>query len=179
MSDPFIGEIRMFAGKIPPSGWAFCDGQLLAVSQNNVLFQVFGTRYGGDGTTTFGLPDLRGRVPVHAGDSGGGPGLTDRGLGDTGGAETATIAEDELPPHTHAAPVSDETGTRDGPSGGLPARLPSAAPVYAKGTPLNYTGPMAEGTLGTAGGAQAHDNVQPFLCIQFMVALTGTYPAPS
>lgn len=168
----------MFAGKIPPSGWAFCDGQLLAISQNDILFQVFGTRYGGNGTTTFGLPDLRGRVPVHAG-GGAGPGLSERGLGETGGAETATIAEDELPAHTHAAPVSDETATRDAPAGALPARLPSAAPVYAQGTPLNYTGPMADGTLGTAGSTQAHDNVQPFLCIQFMVALTGTYPAPS
>lgn len=174
MPQPFLGEIRMFAGPFAPQGWALCDGQLLSVSQNDALFSLFGTIYGGDGRTTFGLPDLRGRVPVHEGT---GPGFPARALGSKGGVEDATVSVAQLPTHTHdlqatesAAISQDPVGRALAPSGGL-------VDVYqeANDDPKN----MAAQAIESAGGNQSHENLQPFFCINFIVALFGTFPGPS
>ena len=133
MSEPFVGEIRMFAGNFAPRGWAYCDGQLLAVSQNDALFSLFGTIYGGDGRTTFGLPDLRGRFPIHAGQ---GPGLSNRRLGSKGGAETVTVTANQLPSHTHPIKGTNDNATASDPAGQLPAQSTttrglSALPLFS------------------------------------------------
>ncbi len=170
MSDPFIGEIRMFAGNFAPRFWALCDGQLLAVSQNDALFSLFGTIYGGDGRTTFGLPDLRGRIPVHAGT---GPGLSQRRLGSRGGSETATVAVNQLPVHSHPLQASTNLADEASPAGNVIAQ-PSAADLYF---PIAPTNPMAAASVTQTGGGQSHPNVMPFLCINFIVALSGVYPS--
>lgn len=171
MSEPFIGEIRMFAGTFAPQGWAFCDGQLLAISQNDALFSLYGTTYGGDGRTTFGLPDLRGRVPIHAGS---GPGLTPRALGAAGGSEQVTLATGQLPAHTHQMQGSDDTSVGPDPSGNLVGhptnnayRAPFATPVLD----------LAPSTLAASGGNGSHANLAPTLCVNFIVALVGIYPS--
>lgn len=171
MSDPYTGEIRMFAGSFAPVGWAMCDGQLLAVSQNDALFSLFGTTYGGDGRTTFGLPDLRGRVPIHTGT---GPGLTPRALGSAGGAEAVTVTTDQLPSHTHQMQASDDTNVVADPSGavlGHPVNNVYRSPF---GTP-NFE--LDKSTLGQAGGGSSHSNLAPTLCVNFIVALYGIYPS--
>lgn len=169
MSEPFVGEIRMFAGNFAPRGWAFCDGQLLAVSQNDALFSLLGTIYGGDGRTTFGLPDLRGRIPLHAGH---GPGLSERRLGSKAGAEQVTVTVNQLPSHTHPWQAStDLASSRD-----------TAGAVLAQSVPDIYTSRRAEiplnaSTVGNTGGSRSHTNVMPFLCVHFIIALFGIYPS--
>lgn len=170
MSEPFLGEIRMFAGNFAPRGWALCDGQLLAVSQNDALFSLFGTIYGGDGRTTFGLPDLRGRVPIHMGQ---GPGLSDRRLGSKGGAENVTLVSGELPPHDHAVRVSSAVGTDDVPTD----EYLGASPNVRAFRPQPPTQPMNTDSVAAVGGSQPHNNIMPFLCINFIVALVGIYPS--
>ncbi len=169
MSEPFVGEIRMFAGNFAPRGWAFCDGQLLAVSQNDALFSLFGTIYGGDGRTTFGLPDLRGRIPIHAGS---GPGLSPRPLGSKGGAEKVTATTNQLPSHNHPAQGTSAAANSPNPRNKLPAVAGSAL-YYNGGNPVN----MNASAIGNAGGSQSHSNLMPFLCIHFIVALVGIYPS--
>jgi microcystin-dependent protein len=170
MSEPFVGEIRMFAGNFAPRGWALCDGQLLAVSQNDALFSLFGTTYGGDGRTTFGLPDVRGRVPIHAGS---GPGLSPRRLGAKAGAENVTLATSQLPSHTHEMSASNESA--DSTIG--------TAKVLAKVTGGNlYRGngnqqSMNAEAISTVGGNLSHSNLMPFLCINYIVSLFGIYPS--
>lgn len=169
MSEPFVGEIRMFAGNFAPRSWAFCDGQLVAVSQNDALFSLLGTIYGGDGRTTFALPDLRGRIPIHAGT---GPGLSPRRLGSKGGVEEATITVTQLGPHSHTALGTSDAAGADLPTGarwGL-----AAAEHYAD---LGSSQAMNAGVIQNAGGSQRHDNVMPFLCIHFIIALVGIYPS--
>lgn len=169
MSEPYVGEIRMFAGNFAPRGWAFCDGQLLAVSQNDALFNLFGTIYGGDGGTTFGLPDLRGRIPIHAGS---GPGLSPRNLGAKGGAESVTLTTQQIPSHTHGWRAStDAASTRDTGGG-----------VLAQSIPDVYTSRLSEidlnaATIGQTGGSRSHTNVMPFLCVHFIVSLFGIFPS--
>ncbi len=170
MSEPFVGEIRMFAGNFAPRGWAFCDGQLLAVSQNDALFSLFGTIYGGDGRTTFGLPDLRGRVPVHAGQ---GPGLSERRLGSKGGAENVTVTVNQLASHTHLVKGTNEPADATVPSSRLPAGS-STVSLYASTAP---TVDFNAAAVPAVGGSQSHDNLMPFLCINFIVALIGIYPS--
>lgn len=170
MSDPFVAEIRMFGGNFAPNGWAFCDGQLLFISQNTALFSLLGTTYGGDGKSTFGLPDLRGRAPMHHGQ---GPGLTNRDLGETGGAESFTLAASQIPSHTHnvALPTVNAAATTSNPQNNLPAR--TAENTYAAtGTTVD----MASATSGSAGGSQPHNNLQPYLTVSFIIALQGIYP---
>jgi len=169
MSEPFVGEIRMFAGTFAPRGWAFCDGQLLAVSQYDALFSLLGTIYGGDGRTTFALPDLRGRIPIHAGS---GPGLSPRTQGERGGAESVTLTTGEMPPHQHSQLASGEVADRADPSEALSAV--QEAPAY--GPAANLVSMQAD-TVAVAGGSQAHENVQPFLCLHFIIALVGIYPS--
>ncbi len=171
MSEPFVGEIRMFAGNFAPRGWAFCDGQLLAVSQNDALFSLLGTIYGGDGRTTFGLPDLRGRLPIHAGT---GPGLSARRLGAKLGSEKETVTVNQLPSHRHQWQGTTATANAASPSGALLAQ--SQPDIYIDnvddGT-VNY----ASSAVTNVGGSQSHTNLMPFLCINFIIALFGIYPS--
>ena len=173
MSEPFVGEIKMFAGNFAPRSWAFCDGQLLAVSQNDALFSLFGTIYGGDGRTTFGLPDMRGRFPIHAG-AGAGPGLTPRSLGTKSGNETEAIQAHHMPAHSHTVRYSDDQADSLSPEGNVFA-------TSATGD-WQYSSAAADATLhgnsiGSIGGSQPHENIPPVLCINFIVALWGIYPS--
>lgn len=171
MSEPFVGEIRMFAGNFAPRSWAFCDGQLLAVSQNDALFSLLGTIYGGDGRTTFGLPDLRGRVPIHAGS---GPGLTNRRLGSKAGTEKETLTVNQLPSHTHNLQGTTENGTVPNPGDHVLATNTIIEP-YAVNETLDAS--LASQSISNLGGSQSHTNLQPFLCINFIIALFGIYPS--
>lgn len=170
MSEPFVGEIRMFAGNFAPRGWAFCDGQLLAVSQNDALFSLLGTVYGGDGRTTFGLPDLRGRIPVHAGT---GTGLSPRRLGAQGGAEEVTLTVNQLPSHTHTLQATTTVANETNPSGRVTAQT-GTFDLYQTGAP---SAGMNAGAITSVGGSRSHTNLMPFLCIHFIIALFGIYPS--
>jgi len=170
MSEPFVGEIRMFAGNFAPRGWAFCDGQLLAVSQNDALFSLLGTIYGGDGRTTFGLPDMRGRLPIHAGT---GPGLSQRRLGSKGGEESVTLTVNQLPSHTHPIQASTAAATGNTPSGTVTAESPSVD-VYAE---IDANLNMSADAVTNVGGSRNHTNLMPFLCVNFIIALFGIYPS--
>jgi len=171
MSEPFVGEIRMFAGNFAPRGWAFCDGQLLAVSQNDALFSLLGTIYGGDGRTTFGLPDMRGRIPLHAGT---GPGLSQRRLGAKGGAEKVTLTVNQLPSHTHNFQASQDIANQTDPSGQFIAQS-TLIDLYVQDT--NPSESMATNSVDGIGGSRSHTNLQPFLCINYIIALFGIYPS--
>ncbi|MEL0436396.1 phage tail protein [Phycobacter sp. K97] len=172
MSEPFVGEIRMFAGNFAPRGWALCDGQLLAVSQNDALFSLFGTIYGGDGRTTFGLPDMRGRVPLHAGT---GPGLSPRRLGAKGGSENETLTRNQLASHSHGFNALAMSADEVVPQGNM----------VAEGLGVNFyrdddqDTDMASNMVTNTGGSRSHTNVMPFLCVNFIVALFGIYPSRS
>ncbi|MBU1431758.1 tail fiber protein [Myxococcota bacterium] len=166
--EPFIGEICIFGGNFAPRGWAFCDGQLLPIAQNAALFSILGTTYGGDGRTTFALPDLRGRLACHPGR---GPGLTERRLGQAFGAETITLQEAQIPSHSHGVPASAQPASDANPRAGLPAVTPDA--TY--GAPSG--GAMNAASVAPSGGGQAHDNLQPFLVVNYIIALQGLYPS--
>ena len=170
MSEPFVGEIRMFAGNFAPRGWAYCDGQLLAVSSNDALFSLLGTIYGGDGRTTFGLPDLRGRIPSHAGQ---GPGLSPRTLGAKAGTEKHTLTTVQLPSHAHVQQGTNDDAETTDPSGALYAKLGTELLYRADGTNTQ----MDSQSVGNTGGSGSHDNVMPFLCVHFIIALFGIYPS--
>ena len=169
MAEPFIGEIRMFAGNFAPRSWAFCNGQLLQVNQNDALFSLLGTIYGGDGRTTFGLPDLRGRLPIHAGT---GPGLTPRAQGQKSGTETVTPTAAQLPSHTHALQASTQPADSALPQDNLLAE--TDFDCYA--SPRSLVG-MATQAISNTGGSQAHNNVMPFTCVNFIIALFGIFPS--
>ncbi len=169
MSEPFLGEIKMFAGTFAPRNYALCDGQLLAMPQNDALFSLLGTIYGGDGRTTFGLPDLRGRLPIHMGT---GPGLSPRPIGQKAGQETVFLAAGNLPSHTHQMRASDVPADNVQASGLIRAR--SAEDAYSSTSPDTSLNPAA---MANAGGSQSHTNIQPFLCINFIIALAGIYPS--
>ena len=172
MSESFLGEIRMFAGSFAPRSWALCDGQLLAISENDALFSLLGTIYGGDGRTTFGLPDLRGRLPVHAGTP---PGLTPRQIGSKFGQEAAVVSVAQLPAHNHEVLVSNAAGSQNAPAGSFLAGSPNTR-LYRPQTTNNAL--LDADTIGSSGGsAQAHNNLMPFLCVNFIIALTGIYPS--
>ncbi|HKJ53194.1 MAG TPA: tail fiber protein [Gammaproteobacteria bacterium] len=169
MSEPFVGEIRMFAGNFAPRSWAFCDGQLLAVLQNDALFSLLGTIYGGDGQTTFGLPDLRGRVPVHAGQ---GPGLSSRQLGAKGGSESDTLTVTTAA-HGHTLVASAISGNVSQAAGSIPAATGDINSYHDTENPVSNTVMLAE----SVGASQAHTNLMPYLCIHFIIALFGIYPS--
>ncbi|WP_029057669.1 phage tail protein [Stappia stellulata] len=171
MSEPFIAEIRIFAGNFAPRSWAFCNGQLLPISQNTALFSLIGTTYGGDGRTTTALPNMAGRAPMHPGR---GPGLTSRRLGQRGGTEMVTLAESQLPNHNHS--MYSEGGTLATEAAPSDTRTFAASPLspYHAGTPDID---MAYETLPTEGGSQAHNNMQPYLTMNFIIALQGLYPS--
>lgn len=173
MSEPFVAEIRIFAGNFAPRGWAFCNGQLLPVSQNTALFSLIGTTYGGDGRSTTALPNLQGRAPMHPGR---GPGLTSRRLGERGGTETVTVTEAQMPSHKHSIRATNNPGNL-----GIPNNQRSLArtqPGFAWST-ANADVDMAPDVLPNVGGSQAHNNLQPYLTMNFIIALVGLYPSRS
>lgn len=167
MSQPYVGEIRMFAGNFAPVGWNFCDGSILAISENETLFNLIGTTYGGDGQTTFALPDLRSRVPVHVG-----PGFA---LAQAAGAETVTLTTSQIPAHSHVAQGFNAAGNQPGPGNGVWASS-SPATYYGTGAPSVTFDPAA---IGSSGGSQPHDNMIPFLVINFIISLFGVFPSQS
>lgn len=176
MSEPFIAEIRIFAGNFAPRSWAFCNGQLLPVSQNTALFSLIGTTYGGDGRTTTALPNLKGRVPMHPGR---GPGLTSRRLGQRGGSEMISLTEAQIPNHTHQLQVSNDlAGFNDPNNQRSPGRSANRiAAMY--NTAATSMESMADAALLNTGGSQPHNNMQPFIAMNFIIALQGLYPSRS
>jgi len=167
--DPFIGQIMMFGGNFAPRGWALCDGSLLPISQNQALFSILGTTYGGDGKTNFALPDLRGRAPIHAGS---GPGLSPRKLGQKGGVEQVTLTTSQIPSHSHTLQGRSDAAGSDDPSG----RSLGKSNIYARQAADTA---MAASSITATGGGQPHENMQPFLGINFIIALVGVYPSRS
>jgi microcystin-dependent protein len=176
MADQFVGEVRMFSGNFAPSGWAFCNGQLLPISQNTALFSLLGTNYGGDGRTTFGLPNLQGAFALHAGGSAG-PGLSPRVTGQTGGSEAVALTTSQLPLHGHAmeAVPGATTGTPDATVSLAPTSNGSALYRAPDAVYLN----TAATDLGSAGGSAAHNNLPPYLAVSFIIALQGIFPPRS
>ncbi len=169
MAQPYVGEIRMFAGNFAPAGWMFCEGQLLPISEYETLFQLIGTTYGGDGQTTFALPDLRGRIPVHMGN-----GLV---LAETGGAEEITLAVNQIPAHTHPLLGTNNFGTTSSPQNNVPAAS-NVVNVSAYGTDVPSS-PVSPNSIGSIGGNQPHNNFQPYLCVDFIISLFGIFPSPT
>lgn len=184
MAEPFIAQIVMFGGNFAPRSWAYCEGQLLPIAQNTALFSLLGTIYGGDGRTTYGLPDLRGRFPMHKGS---GPSLTPRSLGQKSGAETHTLNATQMPSHTHAVnntlsvKASNGVGNQTQPGGNVPAKANDGESNYAPDdVNADQTSPLAGAvTNGNTGGTFPHNNMPPFLCVNFIIALVGTYPSRS
>jgi microcystin-dependent protein len=169
MSNPYIGEIRMFGGNFAPAGWAFCSGDTLDISQNDALFNLIGTTYGGDGQQTFNLPDLRGRVPVHQGQS---PGTSNYILGQNGGTESVTLTTNQMPAHNHPFTASSANGTQGSPTDGIPA-----SNTQNQYSAANAVQPMKAGLIPSTGGSQPHDNMMPFLVINFIISLFGIFPS--
>lgn len=168
MAQPYVGEIRMFAGNFAPAGWMFCEGQLLPISENETLFQLIGTTYGGDGQSTFALPDLRGRLPIHQGN-----GFI---LAETGGAEEITLTVNQIPAHSHPMLASADPTTTPNAQGNLLGTPPTATPFFNAGT-TNLS--LAPQSVSPVGGSQPHTNFQPYLCINFIISLFGIFPSPT
>jgi microcystin-dependent protein len=169
MSQPYVGEIRMFAGNFAIAGWMFCEGQLLPISEYETLFNLIGTTYGGDGQSTFALPDLRGRLPVHQGN-----GFT---LAETGGVETVTLTVQQIPAHTHPYLASTDLASTANPSTAVLAALNIALnDIYI---PAAGTNALSPNSISSTGGNQPHDNFQPYLCINFIISLFGVFPSPT
>ncbi|TQK71845.1 MULTISPECIES: phage tail protein [unclassified Nocardioides] len=174
MAQPYVGEIRMFAGSFAPAGWAFCNGAVLPISENDVLFQLIGTTYGGDGQETFALPNLQSRIPIHMGTSTA-TGTTYQ-IGETGGVETVTLSTQQIPNHTHAlTAVGGQPGNQVSPAGNLPAMSLNVVP-FINDVP---NGSFAAGAIDPVGGSQPHENMQPFLCVSFIISLFGIFPNPT
>jgi microcystin-dependent protein len=165
MAQPYVGEIRMFGGNFAPAGWMFCEGQLLPISENETLFNLIGTTYGGDGQSTFALPDLRGRLPIHIGN-----GFI---LAQTGGAEEITLTVDQIPAHSHPFLATTDIASQGAPTGTLCAQ-PSVSKLYFA-APGAAT--MAPNSIGSTGGSQPHSNFQPYLCVDFIISLFGIFPS--
>jgi microcystin-dependent protein len=173
VADPYVAEIRMFAGNFPPNGWAFCNGQLLPISQNTALFSLLGTNYGGDGRTNFGLPDLRMRAPLHPGT---GPGLSQRFLGESGGEASHTLLNSEMPAHSHGVQASSAAATTTGANGNMLATVNAPNPPYHDPSAMADMGP---GVLSSTGGGAPHNNMQPYQAVSFIIALQGIFPPRS
>ena len=169
MAQPYVGEIRMFAGNFAPAGWMFCEGQLLPISEYETLFNLIGTTYGGDGQSTFALPDLRGRVPIHQGN-----GFT---LAETGGAEAVTLTVNQIPAHSHPALGSTNPGTGTSPASNVLSNLLGAtSSAYGTDNPQTNLSPQS---VSAVGGSQPHPNFQPYLCVDFIISLFGIFPSPT
>jgi microcystin-dependent protein len=174
MADPYVAEIRMVGFNFAPRGWALCNGQLMSISQNTALFSLLGTQYGGNGQTTFALPNLQGAAPMHQGQ---GPGLTDRVVGELGGSGTVTLNQSEMPAHNHTAMANAEGATSSNPQNTIWTTVSrTAAPPYGPATNLQQMSPMA---IAVSGGSQAHTNMQPYLTVNFVIALEGVFPPRS
>ena len=165
MAQPYVGEIRMFAGNFAPAGWMFCEGQLLPISEYETLFNLIGTTYGGDGQSTFALPDLRGRIPLHFGN-----GFT---LAETGGVETVTLTVSQIPAHSHPLLANATPGTNAAPANSVLAKTTTGFLYINEAT----TGNMALTAIGSTGGSQPHNNFQPYLCVDFIISLFGIFPS--
>ncbi len=169
MAQPYVGEIRMFGGNFAPAGWMFCEGQLLPIAQNETLFSLLGTTYGGDGQSTFALPDLRGRLPIHQGN-----GFT---LAQNGGSEQITLTTQQIPTHSHALLATGNTATSFAPAGQVFAASTGATvSPYGADNPLTQLSPQM---VGAVGGSQPHNNFQPYLCVDFIISLFGIFPSPT
>ena len=167
MAQPYIGEIRMFAGNFAPAAWMFCEGQLLPISENETLFQLLGTTYGGDGESTFALPDLRGRIPIHVGNN--------FILAETGGAEEITLTVSQIPAHSHPLLGSSNNALSAGPATNVIAG-PTSIDVYR---PVAPNVPFSAQSIGPVGGSQPHTNFMPYLCVNFIISLFGIFPTPT
>jgi len=167
MAQPYVGEIRMFAGNFAPAGWMFCEGQLLPISENETLFQLIGTTYGGDGESTFALPDLRGRIPIHQGN-----GFI---LAETGGAEEITLTVNQIPAHTHPFLAASSLGNNGNVGGNLTSNSNGALPYIEDAPTVN----MSPAAISPVGGSQPHNNFQPYLCVDFIISLFGIFPSPT
>lgn len=173
MAEPYLSEIRMFGGNFAPRSWAFCSGALVSISQNTALFSLVGTTYGGDGRVSFGLPDFRGRLPIGQGT---GPGLTSRTIGQRLGSESLTLAQENLPAHTHITNAAQGEANLNIPeNGSLPATVANGGLLYSSQKPGNST--LDPNTLADAGGTAPHDNMMPSLAVSFIIAMFGTYPS--
>lgn len=171
MAQPFVGEIRIFAGNFAPAGWMFCEGQLLPISEYETLFQLIGTTYGGDGQETFALPDLRGRIPLHQGQ---GPGISQKYiLAETGGVESVTLTTQQMPIHNHALLASGNPATSTLAKDNITAST-NQLKIYYEGSPSKS---FAPNTIQPAGGNQPHENFQPYLCLDFIISLFGIFPS--
>jgi microcystin-dependent protein len=168
MGQPYVGEIRMFGGNFPPAGWAFCEGQLLPISENEVLFQLIGTTYGGDGQATFALPDLRGRLPLHQGS-----GLV---LAEMAGVEQVTLNTQQMPTHSHTALATLNAATDTNPQNNVPAKTLVNVSAYGADAPLTA---LNSSSISPVGANQPHTNFQPYLCISFIISLFGIFPSPT
>ena len=169
MGEPFVGEIRIFAGSFAPSGWAFCDGSPLPISENDTLFNLIGTTYGGDGQTTFNLPDLRGRVPIHQGQGQAGNYV----IGEAGGVESVTLSSQQIPAHNHTMMASTDNGQQPQPTGGYLAQTNPGFPYVAVSQPFVQ---LNSGAAAPVGGSQPHENMAPSLVISYIISLFGVYP---
>lgn len=169
MAQPYVGEIRMFAGNFAPAGWMFCEGQLLPISENETLFQLIGTTYGGDGESTFSLPDLRGRVPIHQGN-----GFI---LAETGGSEEITLTVNQIAAHSHPLLGTGNLASATSPTGDVFA-ITQASTITPYGDD-NPTGPLHPSALSPVGGSQPHTNLQPYLCVNYIISLFGIFPSPT
>ncbi len=167
MAQPYVGEIRMFAGNFAPAGWMFCEGQLLPISENETLFQLIGTTYGGDGESTFALPDLRGRLPIHQGN-----GFI---LAETGGAEEVTLTVNQIATHSHPLLASSAAANSPNPADNVLAEAITSTPYYADVTNVS----LAVQSITSIGGSQPHTNFQPYLCVDFIISLFGIFPSPT
>ena len=172
MAQPYVGEIRMFAGNFAPAGWMFCEGQLIPISENETLFQLIGTTYGGDGQSTFALPDLRGRLPIHNGTSLG----TNYTLAETGGVETVTLTASQIPAHTHNLHATTDLANTVSPSESYLSATAIGNKIY---TTAAATIPLNSGLIEAKGGNQPHSNFQPYLCVNFIISLFGIFPSPT
>jgi microcystin-dependent protein len=173
MAQPYIGEIRMFAGTFAPLGWEFCDGQQLPISENEALFQLIGTTYGGDGEETFNLPNLQSRVPLHFGN---GPDGVNYPLAQQAGTESETLTTQQIPVHTHPLVATTAAGTFTNPGGSVLAQVAGGLKPYIEDTPAVA---MNANAISPAGGSQPHENCQPFLCINYIISLFGIFPSPT
>jgi microcystin-dependent protein len=170
MAQPYVGEIRMFAGNFAPAGWMFCEGQILPISENETLFQLIGTTYGGDGESTFALPDLQGRIPIHQGS-----GFV---LAETGGAEEITLTIQQIPAHSHALMATTDAASTAVPGGSVTFARAPLATITPYGSD-NPSGNMSPQMIGPTGGSQPHTNFQPYLCVNFIISLFGLFPSPT
>lgn len=176
MAQPYVGEVRMFAGNFAPAGWMFCDGSILPISENETLFQLIGTTYGGDGQETFALPDLRGRLPLHQGSG--------HNLAETGGSEEVTLSLQQIASHSHSvmaavpanAPAGAISASSPSPVNNLPAQ--GATKIYAAPS-VAPTAALNSAVIGSAGGAQPHNNMMPYLCVSYIISLFGIFPSPT